>query len=65
MSAFGMSAGEEAESCVICLSAAPDAGFLHGATVHRCVCSACSRRIKVGDRCPMCREKVERVINCY
>ena len=55
----------DADACVICLSSSAVAGFLHGATVHRCVCVACSKRIKAGDRCPMCREKVERVLGIF
>ncbi|GAX78803.1 hypothetical protein CEUSTIGMA_g6240.t1 [Chlamydomonas eustigma] len=55
----------EEPTCVICLSAPPHAGFLHGATVHRCVCVMCSLKIKVGDSCPMCRVKVEKVLDIF
>lgn len=39
-----------------------DAGFLHGNTVHNCVCSSCSGRMRVGQPCPMCRAPIERII---
>ncbi|KAG1669396.1 hypothetical protein FOA52_004047 [Chlamydomonas sp. UWO 241] len=51
--------------CVICLSAPREAGFLHGATVHRCVCRACSQLISVGRPCPLCRQPVERVLGIF
>ncbi|KAF5827777.1 hypothetical protein DUNSADRAFT_18770 [Dunaliella salina] len=33
--------------------------------MHFCVCSACSRNVKIGDPCPMCRIPVERIINVF
>ncbi len=57
-------AGDQS-TCVICLSEPPEAGFLHGSSVHRCVCLSCSGKIKVGDRCPMCRVRVEKVLNVF
>ncbi|GLC38078.1 hypothetical protein PLESTF_000313000 [Pleodorina starrii] len=51
--------------CIICLNAAKEVGFLHGDTVHRCVCRACSVHIEVGAPCPLCRQPVERVLGVY
>ncbi|GLC38255.1 hypothetical protein PLESTB_000940600 [Pleodorina starrii] len=56
---------EPAAECVICMSAPPEAGFLHGDSVHRCVCRACSAHVPVGAPCPLCRQPVERVLGVY
>ncbi len=56
---------EPEPECVICLTAAQAVGFLHGDSVHRCVCRDCSRRIAVGAPCPLCRQPVERVLGVY
>ncbi|KAG1662279.1 hypothetical protein FOA52_002168 [Chlamydomonas sp. UWO 241] len=53
---------DDAGCCVICLEAPRAAGFLHGDTVHRCVCRGCAPNIRVGDPCPLCRLSVERVL---
>eukprot|EP00798_Chlamydomonas_sp_ICE-L_P010320 gene10320-8251_t len=51
--------------CVICLWAKSNTGFLHGASVHKCVCTGCSKLVPVGAPCPLCREPVERVIGVF
>ncbi|GFR43157.1 hypothetical protein Agub_g4203 [Astrephomene gubernaculifera] len=56
---------ESETECIICLSAPKEVGFLHGDSVHRCVCRACSASVPVGSPCPVCRQAVERVIGVY
>ena len=41
------------------------AGYLHGNSVHRCVCLPCSSRIREGDPCPVCRQTVEKVLGVW
>lgn len=53
------------ELCVICLSARREAGFLHGTTLHMCVCRDCCKMVAPGANCPLCRAPVERVINVF
>jgi hypothetical protein len=53
---------EERDACVVCLTARPTAGFLHGATVHRACCRECVARFQPGQPCPVCRQEVERVL---
>ncbi|GLC38256.1 hypothetical protein PLESTM_000704700 [Pleodorina starrii] len=54
-----------AAECVICMSAPLEAGFMHGDSVHFCVCRACSAHVAVGAPCPLCRQSVERVVGVY
>jgi hypothetical protein len=56
---------EPEPECIICLNAPKEVGFLHGDSVHRCVCRDCSRRIAMGAPCPLCRQPVERVLGVY
>nr|BCL66252.1 hypothetical protein [Volvox reticuliferus] len=56
---------ETEPECIICLNAPKEVGFLHGDSVHRCVCRHCSERIAVGALCPLCRQPVERVLGVY
>lgn len=55
------------ESCVICLDAPKEAGFIHGDSVHRCVCVACAADVmhQKEKECPICRKRIERVINQF
>ena len=55
----------EGEVCVICQDAPALVGFLHGSTVHRCVCAPCADRIGVAGTCPVCRATVEKVLNVF
>lgn len=57
--------GADAELCVICLSNPREVGFLHGPSVHKCVCRDCAQLIQPGTPCPMCRQSIERVIGVY
>ena len=56
---------EEESLCVICLAAERTVGFMHGRSVHRCVCAECSELFKVGSPCPLCRQPVEVVVAVY
>jgi hypothetical protein len=51
--------------CIICLSNAKEAGFLHRDTVHRCVCRECAAHVRVGGPCPLCREPVAAILKVY
>ncbi|KAG2437584.1 hypothetical protein HYH02_011224 [Chlamydomonas schloesseri] len=53
------------DTCIICLSAPKEVGFLHGDSVHRCVCRDCSGAVPVGAPCPLCRQPVERLLGVY
>jgi len=55
----------ESGCCIICLDQPRAAGFLHGSTVHRCVCRGCAPSIRVGDPCPVCRQRIERVLDGF
>lgn len=61
------SGGDAAEErqCVICLSAPREAGYLHGASLHLCVCRDCCKSVRPGAPCPLCRQPVERVIDVF
>jgi len=52
--------------CVVCLSAARNATFVHGETGHIACCLSCARALKArGDSCPVCRMSIERVIQHF
>eukprot|EP00210_Caulerpa_lentillifera_P005927 g5666.t1 len=53
--------------CVICLSQPKTCGFVHGDSIHRCVCHDCAMTLqKKGDgTCPVCRQKIEHVITSF
>ncbi|KAL3161075.1 hypothetical protein ABBQ38_009458 [Trebouxia sp. C0009 RCD-2024] len=55
---------DDNESCVVCMSAAVNAGFLHGSSVHKCVCRECAQAVWDSGRrsCPVCRENIQQVI---
>lgn len=57
---------EEDDTCVICLTNDREVGFLHGATVHKCVCRECAQALgSTCTQCPMCRQRVERIIGVF
>jgi hypothetical protein len=58
------SAGDQ-DLCVICLVEAREVGFLHGASVHKCVCRECASLMQPHAPCPMCRQPIERIIGVY
>lgn len=53
--------------CVVCLDKPKTCGFVHGTSMHRCVCQDCATRLQQsGDGlCPVCRQKVEHVITDF
>eukprot|EP00798_Chlamydomonas_sp_ICE-L_P023657 gene23657-9188_t len=55
------------DTCVICLEATSNTGFLHGGSIHKCVCTDCSRStaVSVGAPCPLCREPIERILAVF
>jgi len=53
--------------CVICLDKPKSCGFVHGTSIHRCVCQECAETVqKSGDGlCPICRQRIEHVITDF
>lgn len=53
--------------CVVCLDKPKCCGFVHGTSMHRCVCQDCAKRLQEsGDGlCPVCRQKIEHVITDF
>jgi len=50
--------------CVVCFNRPRTVGFLHGESLHRCVCQACAQQIIENGKgtCPMCRKSIDKVI---
>lgn len=61
----GSASSGDQDLCVICLVEAREVGFLHGASVHKCVCRDCASLIQPNSPCPMCRQPIERIIGVY
>ncbi|KAF5828618.1 ankyrin repeat-containing domain protein [Dunaliella salina] len=51
----------EDAACIICLSEPRQCGYLHGTSMHACVCRGCARALPSG-ACPLCRQPVERIL---
>lgn len=52
--------------CVICMDRVAAFGFLHGESVHQCVCSECADRVMSSTRkCPLCREPALQKLRVY
>lgn len=52
--------------CVVCLSSARNATFVHGETGHIACCLNCARALKArGDTCPVCRMHIDIVIQHF
>ena len=51
--------------CSICLSEPKTHGCLHGDTTHIFACSDCITRFNVGQKCPICREPIERTVQAF
>lgn len=52
--------------CVVCLSSARNATFVHGETGHIACCLNCARALKArGDSCPVCRMRIDLVIQHF
>eukprot|EP00210_Caulerpa_lentillifera_P007378 g7051.t1 len=52
------------DMCVVCFSRPRTVGFLHGKSLHRCVCQECATHIQKQENpcCPLCRLKIDLVI---
>eukprot|EP00210_Caulerpa_lentillifera_P007420 g7091.t1 len=49
--------------CVICLEKQRTVGFVHGSSMHICVCHDCAQHFsRVVDRCPLCRQTIHHVV---
>eukprot|EP00210_Caulerpa_lentillifera_P007426 g7097.t1 len=55
------------ELCVICLTRPSTCGFVHGHSIHRCVCKECARAVwKYGNgKCPACNRKIKCVVTAF
>ena len=60
------SSNEEKSICVVCLTSERNATIVHGDTGHIVCCLVCARVLKArGDKCPICRLEIERVIQNF
>jgi len=61
------SANMDDNLCVVCLDKPKCCGFVHGTSMHRCVCQDCAKTLQEsGDGlCPVCRQKIEHVITDF
>ena len=67
-SAPALPAGEDENTlCVICIGKEATSGFLHGDSVHRCVCKDCATYLKETGRlqCPLCRQGASALVNVF
>ena len=52
--------------CVVCLTSERNATIVHGETGHVVCCLVCARILKArGDKCPVCRNDIEKVIQHF
>jgi len=59
---------EEQPLCVFCIDKVQTSGVLHGDTTHKCFCLDCARFLKNRQEvlhCPICGERVERIIEKF
>lgn len=59
---------DEQPLCVFCINKVQTSGVLHGDTTHKCYCLDCARFLKGRQEelhCPICGEKVERIIEKF
>ena len=56
---------DEDDMCIICLTNKRQIGFLHGSSVHRCVCKECAGLVAIGGPCPLCRAPISAVLAVY
>ena len=53
-------------SCLVCFTNVRNAGLVHGDAMHMGVCFECANKIMTSNgACPMCRERVEKVVKVY
>ncbi|KAK3273761.1 hypothetical protein CYMTET_18011, partial [Cymbomonas tetramitiformis] len=59
-------AGDDIETCVVCMDAPREAAFVHGNSLHKCVCRVCAQDLLALDHskrfCPLCREPILTVV---
>ncbi len=56
---------DDSRQCVICQDAVAVAGFLHGDSLHRCVCQECAalyRAPGAPKTCPLCNQRIVQVV---
>jgi E3 ubiquitin-protein ligase Mdm2 len=54
------------DKCIVCLNQKPDCVFIHGNTGHSICCVHCGNNImKKKMKCPMCRQKIEKLIHLF
>ena len=51
--------------CVVCEDEVKSVGLLHGRSVHLCLCTSCAAKYSVGQACPMCRQRIERLVDVF
>lgn len=58
---------DDDNTCVVCLAAPKEAGFVHAGSVHRCVCKSCAADLMREEHktCPICRQRIETVITGF
>lgn len=61
----GANSEDEENMCIVCLTNQRQIGFLHGSSVHRCVCKECACDFSIGGPCPLCRAPITAILNVY
>jgi len=57
---------KRSDVCLICLTESRNATIVHGETGHICCCLQCARILKhSGERCPVCRFPIDKVIQHF
>lgn len=58
---------DDDDACVVCMSAPKEAGFVHGDSVHRCVCKECAAEVMRQEPrcCPICRQRIDTVLTGF
>ena len=52
--------------CIICMMQPKNSIFLHGTDAHNSCCYACASKIMdTTKNCPICRQKIEKIIKIY
>lgn len=56
----------DGDKCIICVLNEKNAVFLHGESGHQVCCFGCASRVKNQDgKCPLCRERIDKVVRIY
>ena len=57
---------DDSEKCKVCFVKPKSATIVHGNTGHVCCCLSCAYTLqRRGDKCPICRAPIDRVIKHY